>query len=51
MLKEGVGEDAPNRERIVKLLRFASTTSDGAPTVSLADQGGEPSARGISFPR
>jgi molecular chaperone HtpG len=37
VLKEGVGEDAANRERIAKLLRFVSTASDGAPTVSLSD--------------
>src|SRR6185503_6135282 len=36
VLKEGVGEDATNRERIAKLLRFASTTSD-AQNVSLGD--------------
>ncbi len=38
VLKEGVGEDAANMERIVKLLRFAST-HEGVPeqTVSLAD--------------
>ncbi len=36
VLKEGVGEDAANRERIARLLRFASTTTDEA-TVSLAD--------------
>ncbi|MBB3179914.1 molecular chaperone HtpG [Variovorax sp. Sphag1AA] len=36
VLKEGLGEDFVNRERIAKLLRFASTTSDTA-TVSLAD--------------
>jgi molecular chaperone HtpG len=36
VLKEGLGEDFANRERIAKLLRFASTTSE-APTVSLAD--------------
>jgi molecular chaperone HtpG len=36
VLKEGLGEDAGNRERIAKLLRFASTQSDAA-TVSLAD--------------
>ncbi|TSE29738.1 molecular chaperone HtpG [Tepidimonas charontis] len=35
-LKEGLGEDMANRERIARLLRFASTHSD-APTVSLAD--------------
>ena len=28
VLKEGVGEDAANRERIAKLLRFSSTASD-----------------------
>ena len=38
VLKEGVGEDAANRERIVKLLRFATTHSDSdQQTVSLAD--------------
>src|SRR4051812_22324255 len=37
VLKVGIGEDAPNRERIAKLLRFASTASNGAQTVSLAD--------------
>jgi molecular chaperone HtpG len=37
VLKEGLGDDAANRERIAKLLRFASTTSDGAQTVSLSD--------------
>ncbi len=36
VLKEGLGEDAGHRERIAKLLRFASTQSDGT-TVSLAD--------------
>jgi molecular chaperone HtpG len=36
VLKEGLGEDFANRERIAKLLRFASTTTD-ASTVSLAD--------------
>ncbi len=36
--KEGVAEDAANRERIAKLLRFASTHADQeAQTVSLAD--------------
>src|SRR3546814_13801301 len=35
-LKEGIVEDATNRERIAKLLRFASTKGDGAAqTVSL----------------
>ncbi len=38
VLKEGVGEDAANRERIAKLLRFATTHADtDAETVSLAD--------------
>ncbi|MDP3699498.1 MAG: molecular chaperone HtpG [Hylemonella sp.] len=36
VLKEGLGEDFGNRERLAKLLRFASTTSDTA-HVSLAD--------------
>ncbi len=36
--KEGVGEDQANRERVAKLLRFASTHADDAgETVSLAD--------------
>jgi molecular chaperone HtpG len=38
VLKEGVGEDFANRERIARLLRFITTTSDAdEPTVSLAD--------------
>ncbi len=38
VFKEGVGEDAANRERIAKLLRFASTHQDGdEQNVSLAD--------------
>ncbi len=36
VLKEGLGEDFANRERIAKLLRFASSTSD-ATSVSLVD--------------
>jgi molecular chaperone HtpG len=40
VLKEGVGEDAANRERIAKLLRFASTASEGVQSVSLADYAG-----------
>jgi len=36
VLKEGLGEDFANRERLAKLLRFASTSSD-TPSVSLAD--------------
>lgn len=38
VLKEGVGEDFTNRERIAKLLRFVSTQSEtDEPTVSLSD--------------
>ncbi|MFC5473974.1 molecular chaperone HtpG [Paraherbaspirillum soli] len=38
VLKEGIGEDAGNKERIAKLLRFASTHNDSdAQTVSFAD--------------
>ncbi len=36
VLKEGLGEDFANRERIAKLLRFASSTTD-AVSVGLAD--------------
>ncbi len=36
VLKEGLGEDFANRERIAKLLRFASTTTDTV-NVGLAD--------------
>jgi len=36
VLKEGLGEDFSNRERLAKLLRFASSTTD-AITVSFAD--------------
>ena len=36
VLKEGLGEDFTNRERIARLLRFASTSSDTA-SVGLAD--------------
>ncbi|MDQ2918790.1 MAG: molecular chaperone HtpG, partial [Verrucomicrobiota bacterium] len=37
-LKEGIAEDGANRERIAKLLRFASTkTEDGLKNVSLDD--------------
>ncbi len=38
VLKEGMGEDPANRDRIAKLLRFSSTHTDSeSPTVSLAD--------------
>jgi molecular chaperone HtpG len=38
VLKEGIGEDATNKERIAKLLRFASTHADTTDqTVSFAD--------------
>lgn len=38
VLKEGIGEDHANRERIAKLLRFASTQADAEEeTVSLAE--------------
>ncbi|MBP1316196.1 molecular chaperone HtpG [Herbaspirillum sp. 1130] len=38
VLKEGIGEDAANKERIAKLLRFASTQNDSdVQNVSLAD--------------
>ncbi|TCS73016.1 molecular chaperone HtpG [Sulfuritortus calidifontis] len=43
VLKEGVGEDPANKERIAKLLRFATTQSD-EPTVSLADYVGRMAA-------
>jgi len=36
-LKEGISEDANNRERIAKLLRFASTKGDGAAQTSSLD--------------
>jgi molecular chaperone HtpG len=37
VLKEGVVEDAANRDRIVKLLRFATTHDSDSASVSLAD--------------
>jgi molecular chaperone HtpG len=38
VLKEGIGEDAGNKDRVAKLLRFASTHNDSdAQTASLAD--------------
>jgi molecular chaperone HtpG len=41
VVKEGIGEDQANRDRIAKLLRFASTASDDdAQSVSLADYAG-----------
>jgi len=44
VLKEGVGEDPANRERIARLLRFRTSTTDAAPTVSLADYVGRMAA-------
>ncbi len=38
VLKEGIGEDHSNQERLAKLLRFASTTADSG--VSFADYAG-----------
>ncbi|HET9023426.1 MAG TPA: molecular chaperone HtpG [Burkholderiaceae bacterium] len=40
VLKEGVGDDAANRERIAKLLRFRSTAHEDEPVVALADYAG-----------
>jgi len=38
VLKEGIGEDATNKDRIAKLLRFASTHNEGSEqNVALAD--------------
>jgi molecular chaperone HtpG len=37
VLKEGVGDDAANRERIARLLRFRSSTRPDEPSVSLAE--------------
>jgi molecular chaperone HtpG len=37
VLKEGIGDDAANRERIAKLLRFRSTVRDDEPAVALAE--------------
>jgi molecular chaperone HtpG len=37
VLKEGVGEDSANRERIARLLRFRTSTSEAAQTVSLSE--------------
>ncbi|WP_251451202.1 molecular chaperone HtpG [Parasutterella muris] len=35
VLKEGLGEDPSNKDRIAKLLRFVSTSSEGKPSVTL----------------
>ncbi|MGZ8255374.1 MAG: molecular chaperone HtpG [Burkholderiaceae bacterium] len=40
VLKEGVGDDTVNRERIAKLLRFRSTAHEDDPVVALADYTG-----------
>jgi molecular chaperone HtpG len=37
VLKEGIGDDAANRERIAKLLRFRSTSQQDEPAVALSD--------------
>ncbi len=37
VLKEGVGEDVANRDRILRLLRFRTRASDASPGASLAD--------------
>jgi molecular chaperone HtpG len=37
VLKEGVGDDPANRERIAKLLRFRSTAHEAEPSVPLTD--------------
>jgi len=37
VLKEGIGEDPSNAERIARLLRFTSTSSEGGKLVSLAE--------------
>jgi len=37
VLKEGIGEDPPNAERIARLLRFASTADNGGKLSSLAE--------------
>src|SRR5207244_9824151 len=44
VLKEGVGEDPVNRERIARLLRFRTSTSDAAAAASLADYVGRMTA-------
>ncbi|HEX5638352.1 MAG TPA: molecular chaperone HtpG, partial [Burkholderiaceae bacterium] len=37
VLKEGVGDDAANRERLAKLLRFRTTAQEDEPTVALGE--------------
>jgi molecular chaperone HtpG len=44
VLKEGIGEDSANRERIARLLRFRTSTSDSTPGVSLAEYAGRAAA-------
>jgi molecular chaperone HtpG len=40
VLKEGIGEDSANRERIARLLRLRTSTSPAAAAVSLAEYAG-----------
>ena len=51
VLKEGVGDDPANRERIARLLRLRSTSAEPAPTVSLAEYVGRmvPGQKSIYF--
>jgi molecular chaperone HtpG len=51
VLKEGVGEDPSNRERIARLLRFRTSTADAAAVTSLADYVGRmaPGQKGIFY--
>jgi len=51
VLKEGVIDDASNKERVAKLLRFASTHAPEGQTVSLADYISrmKPEQKGIYF--
>ena len=44
VLKEGIGEDSANRERIARLVRFRTSSSDAAAGVSLVDYVGRMAA-------